>query len=82
MSRKVKSISFDLDDEYEIELLHHAEMINQKNGKARHFSRYIKQLIMDDLNRMNTNIATPIISAQNQLESVSNEDKEAMSSFF
>lgn len=41
MMRQVKSISFDLSDEFERGLLNHAE----KNGK---FSRYIKRLIQRD----------------------------------
>lgn len=43
MSRKCKTISFDLTDGFERDLLDHAEA----NGK---FSKYIKRLIQEDKN--------------------------------
>lgn len=44
MSRKCKTVSFDLLDKHEVELMEYAE--NQ--GK---FSRYVKRLINDDMNK-------------------------------
>jgi hypothetical protein len=44
--RFIKSISFDLTDEFEAELLKYAE--KEYNGKKRNFSRYVKRLIQAD----------------------------------
>lgn len=46
-NRTNKSVSFDLDDEFEVELLKHSEKLF--NGKKRNFSKYVKRLIADDM---------------------------------
>jgi hypothetical protein len=46
MNTKTKSVSFDLTDELEEELLKYAE--KEYKGRKRNFSRYIKRLIQAD----------------------------------
>lgn len=46
-NRTNKSVSFDLDDEFEVELLKHSEKVF--NGKKRNFSKYVKRLIAEDM---------------------------------
>lgn len=53
MRRKTKSISFDLTDNFENELLIYVE--DKDRGK---FSRYIKRLIADDMNKSIHHIPT------------------------
>lgn len=73
MSRKCKTVSFDLEDKYEEDLLRHVE----SQGK---FSRYVKRLIANDRDGK---------SLVNNIPSISNEDnsekddytKDAMSKF-
>ena len=73
MSRKCKTVSFDLEDKYEEDLLRHVE----SQGK---FSRYVKRLIANDMN------VKPLVS---NIPSINNEDnsekddytKDAMSKF-
>lgn len=78
--RKTKSISFDLTDEYEVELMEYAE------NQGRYFSRYIKRLIDQDrkgiLNQPAVNSPKPEQTHNiiNTLE-VSDDDKEYMSNF-
>ena len=45
--RKLKPVSFSLKDEFEVDLLNHAE--KEYNGKKRDFSKYVKRLIADDM---------------------------------
>lgn len=67
--RKCKTVSFDLEDAFELELLEHAE----SNGK---FSKYIKRLIDKDKNGANITAPDPIKN------DISDEDKSAMDSYF
>lgn len=46
-TRTVKPVSFSLKDEFEVELLKHAEKVF--NGKKRDFSKYVKRLIAEDM---------------------------------
>lgn len=48
-NRKNKPVSFNLKDEFDLELLAHAEMVNHLTGKPRNFSKYVKRLIEDDM---------------------------------
>jgi len=48
-NRKNKPVSFNLKDEFDLELLAHAEQVNPLTGKARNFSKYVKRLIEDDM---------------------------------
>lgn len=66
--RKTKSISFDLTDSYETQLLEHAE------NQGKYFSRYIKRLI--DRDRNNVPVAPVITTPIAQ-----NDDLDDMNSF-
>jgi len=56
-SRTNKSVSFDLRDEFEVELLKHAG--KEFNGKKQNFSKYVKRLIEDDMNGINRHNGEP-----------------------
>lgn len=82
--RKNKPVSFNTKDEHDIALLNHAEQINPLTGKPRNFSKYVKKLIEDDMNRGSGNgiridLNEPVL--QENDESYSIEVKEAMNSF-
>lgn len=71
MKRKNKSVSFDLTDAYEKQLLEHAE--KAENGK---YSKYIKRLIANDMKGFKEQPihATIVVDTEN-------DDKDAMSGF-
>lgn len=77
MSRKNKTISFNLDDPHELELFEHAEKINPLTGKQQNFSKYVKRLIEDDIRKKTQ---SNIIFTNNHEEDTS-EIQDAMSSF-
>lgn len=70
-NRKNKSTSFDLTDEYELELLKYAE--EKENGK---FSRYIKRLIAQDRDSLSQQMP-PTLPKPERKEEIS----KAMSGF-
>lgn len=81
--RKNKPVSFNTKDENDLALLNHAEQINPLTGKARNFSKYVKRLIEEDMNRgpiseIKIDRNKPIIHEE---ETYSIETKEAMNSF-
>lgn len=81
--RKNKPVSFNTKDEHDLALLNHAEQINPLTGKARNFSKYVKRLIEEDMNRgpqseIRIDRNEPIIHEE---ETYSIETKEAMNSF-
>ncbi|MGE7946453.1 hypothetical protein [Lysinibacillus sp. NPDC093688] len=87
--RKNKPVSFNINDEHELELLKHVERINPLTGKPINFSKEVKRLIEEDMKRsMESKRSTgneiridrnePIIHEE---ETYSIETKEAMSSF-
>ncbi|PZX07881.1 hypothetical protein C7437_1011003 [Psychrobacillus insolitus] len=51
MGRTNKSVSFNDEDELDVELLNHAERPNRLTGKKRNFSKYVKRLIDEDIKR-------------------------------
>ncbi len=51
MSRVNKSVSFNTQDELDVKLLDHAERPNSITGKKQNFSKYVKRLIEEDMNR-------------------------------
>lgn len=51
MSRVNKSVSFNTEDELDVNLLDHAERPNSITGKKRNFSKYVKRLIEEDMRR-------------------------------
>jgi hypothetical protein len=83
-NRKNKSVSFDLDDEYEVEALEHAE--NGPNGKKRNFSKYVIRLISEDKKRgsVPSNNSTKVddnhVSKEKDFYTM--EVKDAMSTFY
>lgn len=90
-NRVNKSVSFNLQDEVDTDLLKHAERENPLTGRKRNFSKYVKRLIEEDKKRENekVNVSStnnsvvieenlPIIDKN---ESYSIETKKAMSSF-
>ncbi len=96
MSRKNKSVSFNEEDPEDIVLLEHAEEINPRTGKPQNFSKYVKRLIREEIQRKkaqqgrnneSTNDLT-IIDVQNDDDDetytleVTDEDIEAMESLF
>lgn len=81
--RKNKPVSFNTKDEHDLALLNHAEQINPLTGKSRNFSKYVKRLIEEDMNRgpqseIRIDRNEPIIREE---ETYSIETKEAMNSF-
>ena len=53
MSRTNKTVSFNTTDEQDLRRLEHAEQINPLSGKKQNFSKYVKKLIDEDLERKN-----------------------------
>lgn len=83
--RKNKPVSFNLKDEHDTALLNHAEQINPLTGKPRNFSKYVKKLIEDDMNRgkdssngVRVDLNEPVLQDE---DVYSIEVKEAMNSF-
>ena len=82
-NRRNKSVSFDLDDEFEDELLKFAE--KDYNGRKRNFSKYVKRLIADDKKGGKPNgyptqyVQDPV---KDDKDFYTMEVKDAMSSFF
>lgn len=82
-NRKNKSVSFDLDDEYEVEALEHAE--KSYNGKKRNFSKYVIRLIAEDKKRgMPSNNSTKAVDnpVSDEPGFYTMEVKEAMGTFY
>lgn len=69
--RKTKSISFDLSDEYEKELLEYAEK------QSKYFSRYMKRLIDRDKNKI---MEKPVYNVAENVPEVEDSDVEDMTS--
>lgn len=77
--RTTKSISFNLVDEFDMQLLAHAEKVNSY-GKKRNFSKYVKRLIERDMLNASLGRAEDKIVQSNQ--AYKDEDsKKAMDSF-
>lgn len=74
MSRKNKSVSFSLSDQFEQELLTYAE--DKSKGM---FSRYVKRLIVKDRDGHNI-VSTPHVNSTSPINKTQ-EEKEIMSSF-
>lgn len=74
-NRKLKAVSFNIEDEYEEKLLEHVNSI-------KNFSGYVKRLINDDMRGLGQNILQFVPNKDEIRDEYSNEDKEAMSSFF
>ena len=73
MSRKCKTVSFDMEDKHEEDLLKHVE----SQGK---FSRYVKRLIANDME--DKSIVSNTASINNEDNSEKDDyTKEAMSKF-
>lgn len=51
--QKRKPVYFSLQDEFDIKLLAHAEKINPVTNKPQNFSKYVRRLIEEDMNRKN-----------------------------
>lgn len=86
MSRKNKTVSFNIADPYDLELFNHAEKINPLNGKIQNFSKYVKKLIEEDIKRgqpgYNQSGFTVIDSPKyDEEENYTVEVKNAMNSF-
>lgn len=56
MTRVNKSVSFNTEDEIDVELLDHAERPNSITGKKQNFSKYVKRLIEEDMKKGSTGI--------------------------
>lgn len=54
MTRVNKSVSFNTEDELDVRLLDHAERPNSITGKKQNFSKYVKRLIEEDMNKRST----------------------------
>ena len=76
--RTTKSISFNLVDEFDRQLLAHAEKVNSY-GKKRNFSKYVKRLIEKDMLKDSVG-ATEIIKIE-VVKEVDESSKKAMNSF-
>lgn len=76
-------MSFDGDDEFEVEVLKHAEKVY--NGKKRNFSKYVIRLIAEDMKGgspggYSTKAVDTPVSTEKDFYTM--EVKDAMSSFF
>lgn len=60
MTRVNKSVSFNTEDELDVELLDHAERPNSITGKKQNFSKYVKRLIEEDMKKGSTGIVNII----------------------
>ena len=69
MTRKNKSISFDLTDEFEKQLLLYAE--KAEKGK---FSKYIKRLIANDMEGRQTSSVNVMMNATTEKDEVDSTD--------
>ena len=80
-------MSFNLLEPDEVELLNHAEKINPLTGKKRNFSKYVRELIKEDLRREkqgghnNPGGLTIIDKPNNDDEDYTLDVKNAMNSF-
>lgn len=87
MSRKNKTMSFNVSDPHDLALLEHAEKVNPLTGKPRNFSKYVKRLIEEDMKRghsggnNNTGGFTIIDSHNEENEEYTLDVKNAMNSF-
>ena len=87
MSRTNKSVSFDEDDQFEVELLEYAE--KEYNGKKRNFSKFVKRLIAEhklrEEEKLNNNggnqNSAPIIIEGSVSDNPDDYTMEAMSGF-
>ena len=77
--RTTKSISFNLVDEFDMQLLAHAEKVNSY-GKKRNFSKYVKRLIEKDMLKDN-NGRVEDSSIKPSEEYQDGDSKSAMNSF-
>lgn len=73
--RKLKAVSFSLDDEYENGLFNYID-------KMKNFSGYVKRLIDKDMRSLDIGLVHHVPEANITEYDISNEDREAMSSFF
>lgn len=77
--RTTKSVSFNLLDEFDMQLLAHAEKSNSY-GKKRNFSKYVKRLIEKDMLK---DSKVPVDNTNSVIvkEEVDEFSKKAMNSF-
>ena len=88
-NRKTKPVYFSKLEQFDLELLEHAEKLDPVTGKKRNFSKYVRRLIEEDMKRKkNQNKPSPsgYIIEENlpildKNESYAIETKKAMSSF-
>lgn len=73
-NRKLKAVSFNMDDKFEEGLLEYVETI-------KNFSGYVKRLINDDMRGMGGGMVHFVPKMNGIRDEYSDEDKEAMSSF-
>lgn len=52
--QKRKPVYFSLQDEFDLKLLAHAEKINPVTNKPQNFSKYVRRLIEEDMNKRST----------------------------
>ena len=82
MSRKNKTISFNSLDQHELALLKHAEKINPLTGRERNFSKYVKQLIEEDMRRERIGYSNQkTVVSHYEEEEISVDVKNKMNSF-
>lgn len=74
-NRKVKAVSFSLDDEYEIGLFNYI-------NRMKNFSGYVKRLIDNDMRFIDKSLTYGEVQSNITEENITNEDVKAMSSFF
>ena len=86
MSRMNKTVSFNTTDEQDVRRLEHAEQINPLSGKKQNFSKYVKKLIDEDIEKKNgannnevTNSKKPHVNPDKDFYTM--EIKEAQGSF-
>ena len=73
-NRKLKAVSFNIEDEYEEKLLEYVESI-------KNFSGYVKRLINDDMRGLGSSMVSFVPKMDSIRDEYSEEDREAMSSF-
>lgn len=81
LKRKNKPVYFSKDDPVELEMLKYVEKINPLTGRPQNFSKYIKRLISQDLNREKYGVQPVANVPVTVQEEITDETKMAMSSF-
>lgn len=73
--QKRKPVYFSLQDEFDLDLLAHAEKINPLTNKPQNFSKYVRRLIEEDMKRGSTGGVNILPGTEN--EPIVRKEKDA-----